>query len=59
MSYVSNKEIGVKISTTLMAKIMLSDKYLINKQAQEKDAKERGHSVSVENDIYVKALPLP
>ena len=55
MSYLSQKYIGVKISTTLMAKIMLSHKYLENKQAQEKDARERGHSVSVENDIYVKA----
>ena len=55
MSYVSNKFIGSKISTTILAKIMLSSKYLENKQAQEKDAKERGHSVSVENDVYVKA----
>jgi hypothetical protein len=55
MTYVSNKFIGNKISTTILAKIMLSSKYLENKQAQEKDAKERGHSVSVENDVYVKA----
>ena len=55
MSYVSKKFIGSKISTTILAKIMLSSKYLENKQAQEKDAKERGHSVSVENDVYIKA----
>ena len=55
MIYLSNKYIGVKISTTLLAKIMLSHKHLVNKQAQEKDAKERGHSLSVENDVYIKS----
>ena len=55
MIYLSEKYIGVKISTTLMAKIMLSHKHLENKQAQEKDSSERGHSVSVQNDVYIKA----
>jgi len=55
MIYLSKKYIGVKISTTLLAKIMLSHKHLLNKQAQEKDAKERGHSLSVENDVYIKS----
>jgi len=55
MIYLSNKYIGVKISTTLLAKIMLSHKHLVNKRAQEKDAKERGHSLSVENDVYIKS----
>ncbi len=36
-------------------KIMLSHKHLVNKEAQEKDAKERGHSLSVENDVYIKS----
>jgi len=55
MIYLSKKYIGVKISTTLLAKIMLSHKHLVNKVAQEKDAKERGHSLSVENDVYIKS----
>jgi len=47
MSYLSDKYIGVKISTTLLAKIMLS-------HAQEKSSSERGHSVSVMNSVYIK-----
>lgn len=57
MRYVSDKHIGMKISTTLMAKIMMSHKYADNKQKQEKTAKERGHSVAVENQVYVKVPP--
>ena len=57
LSYLSKREIGVNISTTLLAKIMLSHKYLDNKQAQEKDSKERGHSLATDNEVYVKALP--
>jgi len=54
MIYVSKKHIGMKISTTLLAKIMMSHKYADNKLKQEKTAAERGHSLSVENAVYVK-----
>ena len=54
MIYVSKKHIGMKISTTLLAKIMMSHKYADNKLKQEKTAKERGHSINVENLVYVK-----
>mgnify|MGYP003637266266 FL=1 len=54
MSYLSDKYIGVKISTTLLAKIMLSHKHLDTKLAQEKSSSERGHSVSVMNSVYIK-----
>ena len=55
MIYLSKKHIGVNISTTIMAKIMMSHKYLENKTQQEQTAKERGHSLNVENDVYIKA----
>jgi hypothetical protein len=54
MIYLSKKHIGVNISTTIMAKIMMSHKYLENKLKQEQTAKERGHSINVENDVYIK-----
>ena len=54
MIYLSKKHIGVNISTTIMAKIMMSHKYLESKLKQEKTAKERGHSINVENDVYIK-----
>ncbi len=55
MIYLSKKHIGVNISTTIMAKIMMSHKFLENKTRQEQTAKERGHSLNVENDVYIKA----
>lgn len=58
LSYYSKKYIKVNLSTTLIAKIMLSHKHLETKIAQEKDSKERGHSVGVQNVVYVKK-PLP
>lgn len=54
MIYLSKKHIDVNISTTIMAKIMMSHKFLNNKKLQEQSAKERGHSVNVENEIYIK-----
>jgi len=54
MIYLSKKHIGVNISTTIMAKIMMSHKYLENKKKQEQTAKERGHSLDVEMNVYIK-----
>lgn len=56
LSYWSEKYIKVKLSTTLIAKIMLSHKHLETKIAQEKDSKERGHSAGVQNSIYIKKI---
>jgi hypothetical protein len=55
MNHLSKTHVGLNISTTIMAKIMMSHKYLANKLQQEQTAKERGHSISVENDVYIKA----
>lgn len=55
MIYLSKKYIGVGISTTMMAKILLSHKYLSHKKKQQESADERGHSVSTENLVYIKS----
>ena len=52
----SQKYIGKKIGSTLMAKIMLSSKYIEQKSKQDIDAKTRGHSVSTMNEVYVKKM---
>tara|TARA_R110000787_G_scaffold256444_2_gene361721 strand:+ start:1331 stop:2266 length:936 start_codon:yes stop_codon:yes gene_type:complete len=54
--YNSQKYIGKKIGSTLMAKIMLSSKYIEQKSKQDIDAKTRGHSVSTMNEVYVKKM---
>ena len=54
LSYLSEKYIGVKISTTLMAKIVSSHYHLEEKKAQEKEAKIRGHSIATKNEVYIK-----
>ena len=43
-----------KISSTMIAKIYLSDKYGSIKDEMEKDAKARGHSIKTQQSIYVK-----
>lgn len=52
--YQSNKLVGVPLSTTMLAKSILSEKYSEKNEAQKKDAKNRGHSVSVQNNVYIK-----
>tara|TARA_R110000822_G_scaffold293714_1_gene415743 strand:+ start:21 stop:1037 length:1017 start_codon:yes stop_codon:yes gene_type:complete len=54
LNYYSVKYISVKLSTTLIAKIMNSHNHLNAKLAIEKDAKERGHTNQTLLDIYVK-----
>ena len=54
LNYYSVKYIGIKLSTTLIAKIMNSHDHLEAKLAIEKDAKERGHTNKTLLDIYVK-----
>tara|TARA_R110000868_G_scaffold5903_3_gene34359 strand:- start:2488 stop:3483 length:996 start_codon:yes stop_codon:yes gene_type:complete len=46
---------GRSISTTLLRKIVLSDMFQDNKEAQEKMAKITGHSVETMNKVYVKS----
>ena len=53
--YQSKKLVGVPLSTTMLAKSILSDKYAGKNEEQKKDAKNRGHSVSVQNKVYVKS----
>ena len=50
----SFKYSGKKISSTLMRKIYLSDKYADVKKEMEKDAKIMGNSVAVQQSSYVK-----
>ena len=50
----SQQFIGKSISTTMIRKIVTSHKFLETKEAQEKHAKMLGHSVGVENAIYIK-----
>ena len=57
LMYISNKYIGVGISTTMLAKSILSHKYADGQAQQKKDAAARGHSVQIQNNIYVKKLP--
>tara|TARA_Y100001963_G_scaffold79085_1_gene109777 strand:- start:154 stop:570 length:417 start_codon:yes stop_codon:yes gene_type:complete len=52
--YQSKKLVGVPLSTTMLAKSILSEKYSSNLKAQKEDAKNRGHSVNVQNKVYVK-----
>ena len=46
---------GRSISTTLLRKIVLSDMFQDNKEAQLKMAKITGHSVETMNKVYVKS----
>ena len=57
LMYYSRKHIGVGISTTMLAKSILSHKYAQQVEGQKADAVARGHSVSVQNSVYVKSLP--
>jgi len=50
----SQMYIQKNISTTMVRKIVTSDKFLDHKEEQEKHAKVLGHSVGVENAIYIK-----
>ena len=58
LNYNSMKHIGVKLSTTIIAKITNSHDHLDKKEELEKDSKERGHAVSTLLNVYVKK-PLP
>jgi hypothetical protein len=52
--YESKKLVGHSLSTTMIAKSLLSAKYADKNEDQKQDAKNRGHSVSVQNNVYVK-----
>ena len=57
LMYYSRKHINVGISTTMLAKSILSHKYSQKVEGQKLDAAARGHSVSMQNSVYVKKLP--
>ena len=57
LMYHSHRHIGVRLSTTMLAKSILSHKYSAQKDEQQKDAAARGHSVNIQNSIYIKTLP--
>ena len=50
----SQKYIGKSISTTMIRKIITTDKFLDTKLEQEKHAKMLGHTVQIENMVYIK-----
>jgi len=50
----SKKYMGKSISTTMLRKIYLSSKYAKVKEEMEKDAKVMGHSVGMQQSVYVK-----
>ena len=50
----SKKYINKKLSTTILAKILLSHKHYDTVKSLEKDAKSRGHSVATQNLVYIK-----
>ena len=50
----SKKYIGKSISTTMLRKIVLSDKFGKLKKEQEEMSKVTGHSVSTMNQVYIK-----
>ena len=52
--YYSKKLVGVPLSTTMLGKSILSEKYAPQLKLQKEDAKNRGHSVNVQNKVYVK-----
>ena len=54
--YESKKLVGHSLSTTMIAKSLLSAKYAEKNEDQKTDAKNRGHSVSVQSNIYVKKI---
>jgi hypothetical protein len=57
LMYHSKKYIGVGISTTMLAKSVLSHKFATQQLEQKKEASIRGHSVGVQNLVYIKVLP--
>tara|TARA_R100001463_G_scaffold99493_3_gene153964 strand:+ start:676 stop:1608 length:933 start_codon:yes stop_codon:yes gene_type:complete len=50
----SKKYIGKSVSTTLLRKIYLSDKYADTKEEMKNDAKMMAHSVATQQKVYVK-----
>jgi hypothetical protein len=50
----SKKYINKKLSTTILAKILLSHKHYDTVKSLEKDAKSRGHSVATQSLVYIK-----
>ena len=50
----SKKYLGKNISTTMLRKIVLSDKFADVKKEQEEMSEITGHSVETMNKIYVK-----
>ena len=51
------KRLDKSISTTLLRKIYLSHKYSDVKEEMEKDAHMLGHSVNMQQKVYVKKMP--
>jgi hypothetical protein len=51
---ITEKNLGRKISTTMIRKIYASDKYADKNEEQEKDSKMMGHSTANQNKVYVK-----
>ena len=51
---ITEKNLGKKISTTMIRKIYASDKYADKNDEQEKDSKMMGHSTANQNKVYVK-----
>ena len=52
--YQSKRLVEVPLSTTMLAKSILSEKYGDKNEEQKQDATNRGHSVNVQNKVYIK-----
>ena len=61
LRHLSNKYIGtadhpVHLSTTILAKIYMSKKFIEPSLEQQKVSSERGHSIATENLVYLKKI---
>ena len=61
LRHLSNKYIGteehpIHLSTTILAKIYMSKKFIEPSLQQQKASKERGHSIATENLVYLKKI---
>ena len=57
LNRISQKYLKKNISTTMIRKILMSDKYSEKNEEQKKDANILGHSVNTMNNVYVKKKP--
>ena len=52
---VSQKLIGKRVSSTMIRKAVLSDKFRVKNEEQQKFASIAGHNIAVQNAVYIKS----